>query len=108
MAPRRAEADAAKHMRDLYEWGETLVRGLEGNCVSEEDSEKTSLLEYEINGCDVDVARFGEAAKRLCEWFRDEEAWRCCVEILDEIEDLDGLDQGERMSCDEDLLGDID
>lgn len=47
-----------------------------------------------------EVAKFGHVATRLCEWFEDADAWKYCVEIVDELEELEDRDRGERMSCD--------
>jgi hypothetical protein len=83
MAPHRAEAAAVRTMKDLYAWGEIVVRGFEGEdrgCDEQEGESESSVL-----GDERDAGRVGEAAKRLCRWFGDEQASNVCEELAGEL-----------------------
>lgn len=104
MAPHRAEADAVREMRDLYAWGELVVRGREMDGlldtdvdgemeegeiggVGEDDVGSTSCGGVGIKG-KVTPLRVGGAAKRICEWMGDDEAWDKAQSV---VVDLKGL-----------------
>jgi hypothetical protein len=88
MAPHREEAEAVKSMRDLYKWGEIVVRGMEG--IENEESEEGSVLSGVgmRNENRSDGVMVGEAAKRLCGWFRDAQAWSVCEGVVGELRAL--------------------
>jgi hypothetical protein len=70
-------------MKDLYAWGEIVVRGFEGEdrgCDEQEGESESSVL-----GDERDAGRVGEAAKRLCRWFGDEQASNVCEELAGEL-----------------------
>jgi hypothetical protein len=86
MAPHRAEAAAVRTMKELYAWGETVVRGFEGEdrgCDEQEGESESSVV-----GDEGDAGRIGGAAKRLCHWFGDEQASNVCEELAGELLDL--------------------
>ena len=101
MAPRRAEADAVRAMRDLYAWGEVIVRGLEDGGQGDVDMRS-------VDGCGLqgwsreegwhreesEAVRVGEAAKRLCRWFGDWRKWETCEEVLEMLRGLEEREFG--------------
>jgi hypothetical protein len=90
MAPHRAEADAVRAMRNLYAWGEILVRGLEEGVYGRQDEEmETESGLSSLGEEEGEVVRVGEAAKRLCEWLRDRRAWGVCERVLKELRKLE-------------------
>jgi len=75
MAPHRQEAEAVRVMRDLYAWGEIVVRSIDGNGFENESSVEGGVL----GGTGFGVGhseRVGEAVKRFCDWLGDRDAWR--------------------------------
>lgn len=96
MAPHRAEADAVRGMRDLYAWGEVVVRGLgeggEGDvdkgsvdCCGREERESEEGWHRE----ESEAVRVGEAAKRLCRWFGERRMWETCEDVLERLRGLE-------------------
>ena len=90
MAPHREEAGAVNVMRDLYKWGEIVVRGVEGQ--EGELEEEGSLLSGNLGNGWIDggdgVVRVGKAAKKLCAWLRDGQSWGVCEGVLGELRAL--------------------
>jgi hypothetical protein len=89
MAPHRAEAEAVRVMRDLYSWGELMVKGLEesGGLGFGEDEEMESLGGWSEE--ESGAVRVGDAAKSLCRWLRNRRAWDTCEEVLEELRELE-------------------
>jgi hypothetical protein len=83
IAPHRAEAVAVREMRDLYTWGEFLVRGVEDedHVYDEEQSDRTHDAWTE----EESTMMVGEVAARLCRWLRDREALRACQRVSMEL-----------------------
>ncbi|KAH7364309.1 hypothetical protein BKA65DRAFT_490988 [Rhexocercosporidium sp. MPI-PUGE-AT-0058] len=101
MAPHRAEADAVHAMRDLYAWSEVVARGIDSDIECGEGAGKDP---------DEISLKVAYAAKRLCQWLGDGQAWDDCHGILRELRDLmEGGGFGGRISevDDESLNGNI-
>jgi len=75
MAPHRAEAEAVRSMRNLYIWGEKVVRGMEGEGFLNEEGQ-------------MGVGA-GEAALRICGWLGDEQARGFCMGVLGTLKQLE-------------------
>jgi hypothetical protein len=96
MAPHRAEADTVRAMRNLYAWGEIVVRGMEsGGEYENEDDGRSAVTGLQEDG----AVRVAEAAKSLCGWLSDSEAWGVCERALRKLRELDG-NMKERSSFD--------
>lgn len=81
MAPHRSEADAVRAMRDLYAWGEIVVKAMESGMIYEDDDESEGRST--VTGLDVDGdIRIAQAAKRFCHWLGDRDAWEECEKLL--------------------------
>ncbi|KAH9221504.1 hypothetical protein DL95DRAFT_381776 [Leptodontidium sp. 2 PMI_412] len=83
MAPHRAEAEAVLVMRDLYAWSEIVTQGMEsdggeGN-VGEDHNEIVCL-------------KVAFAAKKLCQWLGDAQAWEDCDGVMSELGHLMEVD----------------
>jgi hypothetical protein len=81
MAPHRAEAETVRVMKDLYEWGEVIARGLERD--TDEDGGDSGEMGM----------RVVEAARLFCKWLGD---GRAVVECEETGEELRGLMEGNR------------
>jgi hypothetical protein len=83
IAPHRAEAVAVREMRDLYTWGEFLVRGVEDedHVYDEEQSDSSygAWMEEES------TMMVGKVATRLCRWLGEREALRACQRVSMEL-----------------------
>jgi hypothetical protein len=96
LAPHRAEAEAVRAMRDLYDWGELITRGFQS------DDFDDMIIDYgsamgslsSTDGNDIWL-RVGEAAKNLCEWFDNDEAVAICEGITNELRELKENEEGE-------------
>jgi hypothetical protein len=95
LAPRREEAEAVRMMRDLYVWGEIIIRRYQSddfedtimNCGRATGSLSSSA------GNDI-WSRVGEAAKNLCEWFANDEALASCEGIANKLRELKEKEDG--------------
>lgn len=108
IAPHRAEADAVREMRDLYAWAELVARAMDSDGLLSIDGisvDSESVSEYGTSGGGGAAAaessgemevpiRVGRAAKRICEWVGDEEAWDSCQSVCDELRQLDDMGRG--------------
>jgi hypothetical protein len=93
IAPHRAEAQTVRVMRNLYAWGELVVRAFEGG-VGEEDDEMDLPMDAKSErwsdlGESVAV-RVGEAAENFCGCLKDRRAWNTCHDVVKELRDLEG------------------
>ncbi|KUJ22376.1 uncharacterized protein LY89DRAFT_575666 [Mollisia scopiformis] len=89
VAPHREEADAVREMRDLYKWSEVVARCMESDGLDDGEGEVGS----EVSGTEDDGLGFpgmsaAKAAKRICQWLGDEEAWDTCDTVMGELRDL--------------------
>lgn len=99
MAPHRAEAETVRVMRDLYAWGEVVVRAFEGG-VFEEDVDMDEESERWSDLGESQAVSIGKAAKRFCEALRDRRAWNLCDDVVRELRDME-----EREMANEDSVG---
>lgn len=79
MAPHREEAVAVRDMGKLYNWGEAVVRGCEGEGREREEE-------------------VGQAASCVCDWLGDGDRVEICDEIwmdLDSLRDAEGETESE-------------
>ncbi|PBP27147.1 hypothetical protein BUE80_DR001928 [Diplocarpon rosae] len=86
MAPHRAEADAVRGMRDLYAWSEVIARGLESKAIDDGRADGGGS-EADEDAEDLGM-RVGRAAKKLCQWLGDGQAWDECHGVTGELRDL--------------------
>lgn len=94
MVPHQAEAEAVRVMRDLYAWGEVVVRGLEEGGVGagiDMDVEMESQSGWSEIG-EGKAARVGMAAKNLCRWLNDKQAANLCDDLTMELEALEEIE----------------
>ncbi|PBP28218.1 hypothetical protein BUE80_DR000730 [Diplocarpon rosae] len=86
MAPRLAEADAVRGMRDLYAWSEVVARGLESKNIDDGEADDGG------SGADEEAEdlgmRVGRAAKKICQWLGDGQAWDECHGVTKELRGL--------------------
>jgi hypothetical protein len=78
-------------MRDLYTWGEVVVRGVDGNWSEDGSSDSDSVFGH--IGM-VESERVREAAKKFCDWLRDRDAWRDCQRVVGELKTLVSRERG--------------
>lgn len=89
LAPRRAEAEAVRDMRDLYAWGETVSRAFQSDGLEENRMDWENAEGRRCSGVGSDVwARVGEAAKNLCKWLENNEALVSCEEAANGLREL--------------------
>jgi hypothetical protein len=75
MARHRAEADTVRRMRNLYAWGEVVVRSVaDGWDYENEDDGRSTMTGVPEDG----IGRICEAARRFCLGLRDQGAWDEC------------------------------
>ena len=95
MARHRAEADAVRRMRDLYAWGEIVVRSVEyGWDYESEDDGGSTVTGVPEDGID----RICEAARWFCLGLSDQEAWNECdglARALEHLQMQEGKGEGE-------------
>ena len=85
MARHSAEADAVRRMRDLYAWGEIVVRSVEyGWDYESEDDGGSTVTGVPEGGID----RICEAARWFCLGLSDQEAWNECDRLARAVEHL--------------------
>jgi hypothetical protein len=94
MAPHRAEAAAVRMMRNLYVWGEVVVRGFERDVDVYMDEESESESGWRGVGdspaARIDEAvRIGEAAKSICSSLNDTLARNECDDVVRGLRDLE-------------------
>jgi len=102
MAPHRAEADAVCDMRDLYAWAELVARGMDSDglldmeLVELDDLDRDGAINHEPGWVELDIwRRLVVAAKRICEWLADAEAFERVRRVEDELRVLEefGVDR---------------
>ncbi|KAG4442283.1 hypothetical protein IFR05_002207 [Cadophora sp. M221] len=94
MAPHRAEADAILTMRDLYAWGEVVAQGMESNGGNVEGGEYAGEGSVGEDPTEIGSLKVAYAARKLCRWLSDRQAWEDCDGVMSELSDLievDGL-----------------
>jgi hypothetical protein len=104
LAPHQAEAVAVQDMRDLYAWGELLIRGVDHQRPHyEEDDIESDGEVWMDERRDMKVV---EVAKTLCRWFGDQEALSACRRVSLELKELEKEQASpRRVSADESLDG---
>ncbi|KAE8440802.1 hypothetical protein EG329_006558 [Mollisiaceae sp. DMI_Dod_QoI] len=96
MAPHRAEADAVRDMRDLYAWSEVVAKCMESDGLEDGESGLESddhglengRASETLEGTGFPGMRVAKAAKCICQWLGDEDAWDTCDTVMGELRDL--------------------
>jgi hypothetical protein len=90
ISPHREEADAVREMRNLYKWSEVVARCMESDGLDEagDHASDASGTERGSPGSGFPGMKAAKAAKKLCQWLGDEEAWDTCDIVMGELRDL--------------------
>lgn len=100
LAPHHAEAVATQDMRDLYNWSQFVVRGVEEPRPRYEEGDMESDMVVLVNE-NRDMTTV-EVAQILCRWFGDQGALSACRRVGQELKELKREPVGpRRVSADE-------